>query len=84
MNIHQDQFLSATNQKLESHSFRSTILTNLSARIFAVISSTGFAGHLSKDRAFFGAMAELLVAKKTSTEALTKTNTLAKHVRSLE
>ena len=79
-----DKFLSATHHLLESHSFRSTISTNLSTTIFAVISSTGCAAC----GPFFGAMAELLVAEKPSiaalTEAFTKTNTLAKYVRRLE
>ena len=62
MNMHCDKFLSATHHKLESHSFRSTISTNLSTTIFAVISSTGCAAC----GPFFRAMAELLVGEKPS------------------
>ena len=43
------QFHSATHHKLESHSFRSVMSTNLSAPIFALISlATGCADHFSK------------------------------------
>ena len=44
-----DKAFSATRHKLDSHSFRSIILTNLSARIFAVISWIGCTDHCSKD-----------------------------------
>ena len=66
-----DKLLSATRHKLESHhSFPSIIWTNLSATIFAVIFLTACGGEAFHCGRFI--------------EALTKTNTFAKHVRPIE
>ena len=73
-----DKFLSATRHRLDSHSFRSIILTNLGARVFAV---TIVPKTIRRCNGCAVGCRETFCCTSMETLTKPKTNTLAKHVR---